>query len=149
MAAYASAARLAPNDAEVHFQLGLLFANHHKPAEATAHYRAALRLRPNWPEALNNLAWLLATAPQAELRNGTQAVRLAERACALSHRRRTVFVGTLAAAYAEAGRFAAAAQTAQEAIGLAQATGEKELAERNQALRQLYLEHRPFRAGPP
>jgi tetratricopeptide (TPR) repeat protein len=146
-ASYASAAQLAPNDAEVRFQLGLLSA--HRPAEAVAHYRAALLRRPDWPEALNNLAWLLATAPQPELRDGSEAVRLAERACALSHRRRAVFVGTLAAAYAEAGQFAAAAQTAQEAITLAQTAGEDELAKRNQALRQLYLDRRPFRADSP
>jgi tetratricopeptide (TPR) repeat protein len=149
IAGYASAARLAPDDAEAQLQLGVLFAGQGKLAEAAAHYRAALRLRPDSPEALNNLAWLLSTAPQAELRNGPEAVRLAERACALTRRRRAIMVGTLAAAYAEAGRFDAAAQTAQEAIGLAEAAGENDLAERNRALRQLYLEHRPFRAETP
>jgi len=144
-ASYASAARLAPDDPETQLQLGVLLASQGRFAEAAAHYREALRLRPDWPETLNNLAWLLATAPPAELRDGAEAVRLAERACALTRRRRTVMVGTLAAAYAEAGRFDDAAQTAQEAITLAQAAGEHELAERNRALRQLYLEHRPFR----
>ena len=55
--------------------------------------------------ALNDLAWLLATRPRAEERDGVRAVRFAERACELTQYKWTIMVGTLAAAYAEAGRF--------------------------------------------
>ena len=74
-------------------------------------------------EALNNLAWLLAAHPSDALRNGAEAVRLAERACELSEHREPVMLGTLAAAYAEAGRFGDAVKTAEKARDLAAATG--------------------------
>ena len=73
--------------------------------EAVAQYQEALRLNPDLAGALNNLAWVLATCPDDQLRNGAEAVRLAERACELTHYREPLFIGTLAAAYAEAGRF--------------------------------------------
>ena len=69
--------------------------------EAVAQYREALRLNPNLAGALNNLAWVLAASPDDELRNGAEAVRLAERACELTHYGEPLFLGTLAAAYAE------------------------------------------------
>ena len=48
---------------------------------AINYYRQALALKPNMPEALNNLAWLLSTCPQLELRDSAEAVRAAELAC--------------------------------------------------------------------
>ncbi len=116
-------------------------------AAGIAQYREALRLKPDWPEALNNLAWLLATHPNAAFRDSAEAVRLAERACALTGRKRVLYLGTLAAAYAEAGRFAEAVGTAQEARDLATATGEKDLAALNEKLRLLYQAGKPFREG--
>ncbi len=58
--------------------------------EAIENYRQAIQLNPNFPEALNNLAWILATSPDGELRNGTEAVPLAEQACELTQIPRTV-----------------------------------------------------------
>ena len=73
----------------------------------------ALLLRPDFPEALDELAWLLATSPQNDLRNGVEAVPMAERACELTQggtwRQRL----TLAAAYAEAGRWNEAVAAAE------------------------------------
>ena len=66
-------------------------------------------------KTLNNLAWALATHPDAKIRNGTRAVKLAEDACRQTQYQQTVMVGTLAAAYAEAGRFDDALATAQKA----------------------------------
>src|ERR1019366_3785041 len=74
-------------------------------AGAVARYQRALQIDPYLVEALNNLAWLLATCPEASLRNGPEAVQHAEQACQLTQSRRTIMVGTLAAAFAEAGRF--------------------------------------------
>ena len=71
--------------------------------EAIAQYQKALQIKPD-SRALNNLAWLLATCPDARLRDGVQAVKYAEQACELTHYGVTL-VGTLAAAYAEAGRY--------------------------------------------
>ena len=72
---------------------------------------------------LNNLAWLLATQPSPEVRNGPEAVRLAERACALTSRTNLWFLHTLAAACAESGNFTQAVAAAEEARRLAAAAG--------------------------
>jgi len=72
------------------------------------------------------------------LRNGPEAVHLAERACVLTHREQPVLLGTLAAAYAEAGRFTEAIATAQQACDLAKASGQPEVAQRNEQLLELY-----------
>ena len=68
-----------------------------------------------------------------------------ERACELTHYGEPLFIGTLAAAYAEAGRFDDAVATAQKACALAEASGEQELLKKNQELLALYLKHQPYR----
>jgi tetratricopeptide (TPR) repeat protein len=108
-------------------------------------YRAALVLQPQSPEILNNLAWILATCPEADVRDGAEAVRHGELACELTRFKRTLMVGTLAAAYAEAGRFAEAVVTAQKACALAAESGDETLAVKNQVLLQVYRAGRPHR----
>ena len=115
-----------------------------RPREAVAQYREALRLNPNLAGVLNNLAWVLAANPDDGLRNGAEAVRLAERACELTHYGAPFFIGTLAAAYAEAGRFPEAVATAKEAEQLAAAAGLKDLAERNRQRLELYRANQPY-----
>jgi len=102
------------------------------------------KINPDYTEALNNLAWLLATGPDAHLRDGVQAVKYAGRACELTHYGVTPLVGTLAAAYAEAGRYDEAIAAAQKACALATAAGEEDLLERNQKLLVLYRAHQPY-----
>ena len=60
------------------------------------------------------MAWLLATSPEASLRDGARAVELAQRAVRLTGGREPDALDTLAAAYAEAGRFAEAVETAEQ-----------------------------------
>jgi Flp pilus assembly protein TadD len=98
--------------------------------------------------AANNLAWVLATNPDAQLRNGAEAVQLAERACELSHNEEPMFIGTLGAAYAEAGRFQDAVATAKRAHALALQKGLPDLAQRNAELLKLYEAGKPFRDEP-
>ena len=112
--------------------------------EAITHYQKALQIKPDSPGVLNNLAWLLATCPDAHLRDGVQAVKYAERACELTHYGVAPLVGTLAAAYAEAGRYDDAIAAAQKACALAAAAGEQELLEKNQKLLALYRAHQPY-----
>ena len=114
-------------------------------AEAIAHYTEALRLEPDLAEALNNLAWIRAAHPRAEFRDGPEAVRLAERACKITESKEPILVGTLAAAYAEAGRFEEAVATARKARELALAAGQQGLAEKNQKLIELFSARRPYR----
>src|ERR1051325_295252 len=82
-----------------------------KTDEAVEQYQIVVKQSPDLPEALNNLAWLFATHADAKYRNGAEAVRLAEHACELTGYKTTIYIGTLAAAYAEAGRFDDAART--------------------------------------
>jgi len=111
---------------------------------AIAHYRKALRLQPDLRIALNNLAWLLATAGDTGLRSGPEAVTLAERAVAIDGRT-PQSLDTLAAAYAEAGRFDRALVTAEEAVLLADAAGQKDQASEFRARALLYRMRQPYR----
>ena len=86
---------------------------------ALAQLREALKLEPDRAAALRNMAWILATCPDPTVRNGPQAVGLAERAARLSAPDDPTLLDTLAAAYAEAGRFAEAVRTAERAAALA------------------------------
>ena len=88
--------------------------------EAIAQYQKALELKPDLIAALNDLAWLRATCPVASFRNGAAAIELARRAAKLPGGSTPVILDTLAAAYAEAGMFAQARQTAREALRLAE-----------------------------
>jgi tetratricopeptide (TPR) repeat protein len=121
---------------------GLLAAG--RRGEAIAEYRAVLQLQPEHPVALNDLAWLLATHPDATARNGAEAVKFAEKACALTQRKNPLLIGTLAAAYAEAARFDEAIKSAVEAIALAKGAGLPQIVERNEELLKLYRAGKPF-----
>lgn len=148
IAEYEAGLKLNPADAEGHAELAELLAAQGRAQEAIAHYRRAVELRPDMVRALNNLAWLLATHPQAELRDGAQAVQLAERACALTGRKEAFLLGTLAAAYAEVGRFDDAVKTAEQARQLALAAGQQAVAQANARLLEQYRAHRPVRQMP-
>jgi hypothetical protein len=97
-----------------------------------------------YPEDSNNQAWRLATNPDAKQRDGPLAVKLAEDACQRTRYNNTIMVGTLAAAYAEAGRFDEAIAAAQKACALATNSGDQKLLENNQQLLNLYLKHQPY-----
>ena len=140
----AGALNLLPS-AEMRAQVAGAWAGQGKFLYAVQAYRAALALQPEAPEVLNNLAWLLATCPEASSRDGREAVQLAKRACDLTQFQRTVLVGTLAAAYAEAGRFDEAVATAQKAGALAAESGDEALARKNQELLDQYRSGRPYR----
>ena len=137
-------ARLAPDHAETYVELGALLVKQGRVRDAMDSYRRALRYNPDSPILLNNLAWLLATNERAELRSADEAVRLAEKACQLTDYRVVMMVGTLAAAYAEAGRFEEAVSTGEQARALALEVGQTDLAERNAQLMELYRAHRPY-----
>ena len=120
-----------------------------KSREAVAELRQLLSAKPNLPDALNNLAWLLATSPDSTARNGAEAVRLAEQGCRLSGYQQAQLLGTLAAAYAEAGRFTEAVATAQKSIELARAGGDTRFAAVNEQLLGLYRAGRPYHEPSP
>jgi len=146
---YALYLELAPDDLAARGARAVALSLAHRPADAIVEYEAILREKPDWTEILNNLAWLRATHSQTEARNGVEAVRLAERACELSRRQQPVYLGTLAAAYAEAGRFADAINAAQEARDLALAIGQPEVAKANENLLTFYRANKPYRDEKP
>jgi tetratricopeptide (TPR) repeat protein len=134
-----------PGDYGAHINLGQILSQLGRQSEAIAQLEAALQNKPDGVDALNNLAWTLATCPDAKIRDGGRAVQLAEHACELTHDKKTVIVGTLAAAYAEAGRFDEAMATAQKACALAAESGETNLLQKNQGLLEQYRRHQPVR----
>jgi tetratricopeptide (TPR) repeat protein len=139
---YQMALQIIPNNALVHvnrtkallqslhFNLANALWKKGRVEEAIAQYQTALQIEPSDLEAQNDLAWLLATCPKASLRNGDKSVQLARQANELAGGKNPVILGTLAAAFAEAGRFGDAVQSAQRAIELARATGRQDLARR-------------------
>src|SRR5208283_1370777 len=112
---YQKALQIKPDFAKAHYNLGNALLQKGNVDEAIVHYQKALQIKPDYVAAQNNLAWVLAIAPQASLRNGSQAVQLAQRANQLTGNGNPVVLRTLAAAYAEAGRFPEAVETAQRA----------------------------------
>jgi tetratricopeptide (TPR) repeat protein len=112
--------------------------------QAASQYRQALLAEPDCAEALNNLALLLATASDDRLRDGAEAVRLAERALRLPPVKGMCVAGTLAAAYAEAGRFPEAVATAEKAVRDETAAGETGFADMNRQLLTLYRAGKPW-----
>jgi peptidoglycan/LPS O-acetylase OafA/YrhL len=104
---------------------------------------------PRNPYAGNNLAWSLATSSDAKSRNGALAVTYAEDACQQTNYQIPVMVGTLAAAYAEAGRFDDAVATARKACRLASQAGDQALMQHNEELLALYLKHQPYHEPTP
>ncbi len=134
-----------PNDYVAHLNFADAFAHLGRFPEAVEHLDAALRLNPDSPDVLNNLAWTLATCPDAGVRDGARAVELAQRACVLTHYTQTTYVGTLAAAYAEAGKFDDAMATAQKACALAAQSGDTNLLQKNRELLERYRRHQPAR----
>jgi Flp pilus assembly protein TadD len=139
------AEKITPNDPDLQFTLGYLCSLNNQPRDAIMHYRKSLSITPSQPVVLNNLAWLLATLPDDSLRNGKEAVELAEKANVLTGGKNVIILGTLAAAYAESNRFNDAIATAQKAIQLAELTNQKEFAEKNAKLLKLYSESKPYR----
>jgi len=105
---------------------------------AIQNYRQALAADSNNPVVLNDLALILTTADKPELRDGREAVRLATKAVELTDSREPIMIGTLAAAYAEAGQFANAVEMAGTAEFLASITGQKDVAVKNAELQRLY-----------
>ncbi len=112
--------------------------------EAMRQYRKVLEIKPDYVEVLNNLAWLLATHPKASQRDGVKAIALAERANRLCGGQQPGALDTLAAAYAEAGRFSDALATARKALELAKRQDSRPMADSLRARIALYEAGKPY-----
>ena len=101
----AEAIRLDPNDAIAFNNRGTAYLRTGRYAEALADLTKARQLDPNLPHVYKNLAWLQGTCPQAEYRNGAEAVVNATRALELAQGKAPEWLEILAAAHAEAGQY--------------------------------------------
>lgn len=113
---------LDPDFGDAHLNLARALAGLGQLEEAVQHYRDALRVSPDWPPALSDLALLLATASDPRLAQPDEAVRLGERAVALTRRQNIEALDALAAAYAATQRFDEAVEAEEAAIALAIST---------------------------
>jgi arylsulfatase A-like enzyme/Flp pilus assembly protein TadD len=129
IASWNNSLRLEANQPALHATIGGIFHQKGDSKKAIYHWTTALDIKPDQSDVLNNLAWLLATEENAELRNPGEAVRLAKRACKLTGHKKPALLDTLSVAYAAAGKYSEAVKVAEKAMELAVSTGQKELAE--------------------
>jgi tetratricopeptide (TPR) repeat protein/mono/diheme cytochrome c family protein len=145
---YRQAIERAPTDAVAHHNLGMLLQVQGKFGEAVGQYRDALRIDGNYVDALIDLAWALATAPDPANRQPEEALRLAQRGAQLTVPQTSVVLDVLAAALAAAGLFDQAVTTAETALSLASAAkDDRSVRDIGQRL-ELYRRRTPFRQAP-
>jgi len=117
--------------------------------EAVSQYRKLLEFKPNHSQALSGIAWILATHPDPNHRDPNQSIELAERAAELTSYKNANALDVLAAAYAAAGRFPKAVETAEKALELAQSSQKEQLIEKIQSHLSLYKDSKPYIEPPP
>ena len=142
IAEFTEAIRLDPESDGAYHNRAHAYAEKKEYAKAVQDYNESIRLNPDEPDSYTSLAWLLATCPRAELRDGKRAVELATRACELSNWKDANDLENLAAGYAECGRFEDAVRWQTKAVELR--TGLENLDESRQRL-ELYKQGQPFR----
>ena len=145
---YQRALALLPDLAPVHFRYGQALQAQRHFAAARAEYEKTLVLDPRHVLAHLNLTWVLATCPDASLRDGNRAVELALQAQAIAGGESPQLLDTLAAAYAEAGRFPEAVETARQALNLNATKNDQPLAEAIQSRLKLYETNSPYHEKP-
>jgi tetratricopeptide (TPR) repeat protein len=139
---YNEAIRLNPTDAASYVGRGLAWSDKKEYDRAIADHSEAVGLDPGLAHAYNNRAWLWAACPDARYLDGKRAVESATRACELSEWKHADSIGTLAAAYAEAGDFDAAVKWQAKANALFTDAEEKA---KGQERLKLYQERKPYR----
>jgi tetratricopeptide (TPR) repeat protein len=142
---YESALRLAPGDPRPPYAMAKALLSANLRAEAVQRFREALRIDPNHLQTLVYLARLRASAPEPELRNGSEAIELAERAKAIAGEQEPFLLDTLAMAYAEAGRYPEAIRWTKLALQQIPAGGDPETSREMETRLRLYESGRPFR----
>jgi tetratricopeptide (TPR) repeat protein len=145
---YQRAFEIQPNLAAAHTNTGDVLAAKGQFREALGHYRKALQIQPNDPTVHRSLAWLRATCTDASLRNGAEAVELAQRANRLTGGKQPDMLDALAAAYAEAGWFPEALATARQALALAGQQKNHALVDALQDRIARYEAGKPYRQAP-
>jgi protein O-mannosyl-transferase len=148
IAEYQQTLALIPNSVQAHFRYGQALLAQRRYQAASAEFEKTLKLDPAHLPVRISLAWLLATCPDPSIRDGEKAVAQAEQARARAGIESPQLLDTLAAAYAEAGRFPEAVETARRALTLPATQNNPPLNEAIQARLKLYEAHSPYHEKP-
>ncbi|HEY1895132.1 MAG TPA: tetratricopeptide repeat protein [Terracidiphilus sp.] len=119
VALFQKALVLMPGSAEAHYYLGKALVLTGHAGDGLDQWKQALQSQPDSLEVLNDMAWVLATSRDDSLRNGGQALQLAQHAAQLTSEQEPAILGTLSAVYAEMGQFDKAIELGQRAADLA------------------------------
>jgi tetratricopeptide (TPR) repeat protein len=138
---FREAVRIDPANVEAHYNLGSMARGRGDLAEAVGQFREAIALKTDSGPALAGLAWILAAAPDAALRDPNEAVRLSERMADMTGRHDAGVLDLLAAAYAAAGDFDRAVATEQAALDLKPPDA---IAATMRTRQAMYAQHRPY-----
>jgi tetratricopeptide (TPR) repeat protein len=139
---------LQPNAEEALAQLHQIVLSLAKAPDGLLRLREIASKAPDAPRMLDEVAWLLATSPDSNSRDGAEAVRLAERACVLTQRGIPALLATLAAAYAETGNFSRAVAVGEEALKRAQALADTDAVKLSKKILMSVRADLPFRQEP-
>ena len=141
---YEKSLGLSPYQYDTRHRLALLYYQQGLMAQARDHWITVIRYQPDEPAVLNSLSWLQATCRDPKVRDPAEAVALAQRACELTQSQDPAMLDTLAAAFAAAGRFDEAVQTAEQALKLAGAAKQQGLVGRIKNRLESYQAGRPW-----
>ncbi len=148
IAHFTKALEIEPSNGKAREHFDVASAQREAIIRALAERRELLRRRPNDVNLLNEVAWVFATSPNTSIRNGAEALDLVQRAVQLSGGREPAILGTLAAAYAEAGQFSEAVRAAEQALALASSQNNTALAAALRSRVKLYQAGSPYRDVP-
>ena len=142
---FAKVLEIRPNDIACSYNLANAYRSDGQLENAVEAYRRTLEMQPKMTLAANNLAWILATHANAEIRNGAEAVLWARRVSDQTNDSQPAFLDTLACAYAESGDFEQAITAANRAIAMHNANGDGSEAANVEARLELFRRGKPFR----
>ncbi|MCZ6735528.1 MAG: tetratricopeptide repeat protein, partial [Planctomycetota bacterium] len=144
-----AAARLRPDDPRPYKRLGSALAALGRYEEAIRWLRDGVQRLPNDASIADRLAWILATCPQEQWRVSAEALRIAEAVCRRTNNAVPQALDTLAAALANLGRFEEAIAAAEQALQMARANDNRDLASEIEARLDRYRAGRPYRQPSP
>jgi len=142
---YIKSLRVKHNQPKIHNLLAELLLIQGNIEEAIGHWKRAIHFQPDLSEALNNLAWIMAAHEDDKLRNPSEALQYAQKACELSEFKDPDLLDTLSAAYAAVGKFEEAIETAERALKLYMDSGLEKKADDMQHRLELFRQRQPYR----